>query len=292
MIPSTHLNAFTVDLEDWLQGALNPNLPITSRVVRNLDRVLSLLERHNVRATFFCLGKVCQRHPELIGRVADAGHEVASHGFGHQLVYRQTPAAFCDDLRRSIDIIERQSGRRPIGYRAPAFSITPQTPWAPDVLADLGFKYSSSVFPIHGRRYGWPDAPAAPFRWSSGVIEFPLSTVRLLGRRWPMCGGGYLRLLPWPVLRRAIDCVHADRRPAVVYLHPYELDVNELVELKNAGYRFSRKVYVKQSLFRGRVAGRLHQLFSRYRFATISDVLKLNENAHKQRTAAPARAAG
>jgi polysaccharide deacetylase family protein (PEP-CTERM system associated) len=270
------VNAFSVDLEDWMQSTIGPDEPITPRVIANLDRMLKLLERHGVRATFFCLGKVCEIYPQLIERVVEAEHEIASHGYGHELVYTITPERFRADLERSIEIIERQAGRRPIGYRAPAFSVTRESLWAAPILVELGFKYSSSVFPIRGSRYGMPDAPRFPYKWDScDLLEFPLTTVPLVGRNLPMCGGGYFRLLPWPILASAIGRVNREGHPVVVYMHPYEMDVNELAELEREGYRFSRKTYVGQSLFRGRIHGRLSRLFSEFRFGTMAEVLGL-----------------
>lgn len=276
MLTRRIINAFTVDLEDWMQSTIGPDEPITPRVLANLERMIRLLERHGVRATFFCLGKVCEIYPQLIERVLEAGHEIGSHGYGHELVYKITPERFRADLERSIEIIERQGGCRPLGYRAPAFSVTPESLWAAPILAELGFKYSSSVFPIRGRRYGMPNAPRFPYVWDScDLLEFPLTTVPIMGENRPMCGGGYFRLLPWPILAEAIRRVNRDGHPVVVYMHPYELDVNELAELQREGYRFSRKTYVMQSLCRGRIHGRLNRLFSEFRFGSMAEVLGL-----------------
>lgn len=271
------LNAFTVDLEDWMQSTLGPDWPITPRVIGNLERMLRLLRRHGVRATFFALGKVCQQFPQLLARVEEEGHAVASHGYGHEMVYDLTPERFRADLLRSIEVIEGQIGRRPIGYRAPAFSITPSSRWAGPILAELGFRYSSSVFPINGSRYGMPDAPRFPYRWEEcDLVEFPLTTVTVLGRNLPMCGGGYFRLLPWPIVAAAIRRVNREGYPAVIYAHPYELDVNELAELRQAGYGLSARTYLMQSLFRGRIAARLDRLLSEFRFGPMAEVLGID----------------
>ena len=304
------VNAFTVDLEDWAHGLLGGQTPITSRVVGNVERMLALLARHNVRATFFALGKVCAQFPQLLPRVAEAGHEIASHGYGHDLVYNMTPESFREDVRRSVDIIGEQTGAAPVGYRAPAFSITRKSLWAGPILAELGFKYSSSVFPIRGRRYGIPDAPRYPFAWRDGeigpdqsdprqpgirasaraeargslscsrgtidraeLIEFPLTTLAFAGRRWPVCGGGYLRLLPTCFLKAAVRQAHRAGQPAVVYMHPYELDVSEVCELRRAGWRFGRKTALTQSLFRCFVKRRLADIFQTFTFAPMRGVL-------------------
>ena len=267
--------------------------------------MLSLLERHNVKATFFALGKVCEKFAELLPRVAAGGHEIASHGYGHDLLFNMTPESFREDVRRSVGIIGEQIGVAPIGYRAPAFSITRQSQWAGPILAELGFKYSSSIFPIRGSRYGIAGTPTFPFRWDgwlmprgadsddalpkpdsrspvpnrwvqthpTDLIEFPMTTLMFAGRRWPVCGGGYLRLLPACFLKSAIRQAHRHGQPAVVYIHPYELDVSEVRELMRSGWRFGRKTALTQSLFRCFIKQRLADIFRTFRFAPMREVL-------------------
>ena len=279
---NTVINALTVDLEDWPQSVVDPRMPITDRVLRNTDRMLSLLARFGIRATFFALGKVCEKFPRLLPAIASAGHEIGTHGYGHELLHRITPERFREDLQRSIGIIETQIGRRPIGYRAPAFSVTPDTLWAGPILVELGIKYSSSVFPIAGRRYGIPDAQRFPHRWEGcDLMEFPLSTVRRLGRNIPVSGGGYFRLLPKPVLHWAVREINGEGRPVVVYLHPYELAVSELNELKRQGWHITWRRYLMQSLFRGRIAGRLRGLFEEFKFAPLAEVLGQEGHPHQ-----------
>ena len=273
---SSITNALTVDLEDWPRSALGPHAPITARVVRNTERILELLRRYRVKATFFALGKVCEKYPALIEMVAAEGHEVASHGYGHEYVNTLTPGQFRTDVERSLEIIERQTGRLPVGYRAPNFSLSRYTAWAGPILEELGLRYSSSIFPIAGRRYGIPDAPRFPYCWPNcDLIEFPLSTIRRCGHNLPICGGGYLRLLPGSVVRGAVRVINAAGKPAVIYLHPYELDVTEPAELRRQGWRIGWKVYLAQSLFRGRVRGRLARMFEQFDFAPIAEVLGL-----------------
>jgi polysaccharide deacetylase family protein (PEP-CTERM system associated) len=227
-----------------------------------------------VRATFFALGRVCERFPALLPAITDAGHEVASHGYGHELVHRQSPDAFAADVARSIEVIEQQTDRRPIGYRAPAFSMTRQTGWAGPILAGLGFRYSSSIFPIRGRRYGQPDAPRVPYRWPScDLIEFPLTTIRMFGRNLPVCGGGYTRLLPAPILASTIGLLNRRGQPAVIYLHPYELAAEEVSSFCRRGIRASHKRKLTQSLWRSRVQGRLCRLFEEFPFSTMTQAL-------------------
>ena len=268
------LNAMTIDLEDWAQAVLDPRLPVTDRVVINVERLLRFLETHRVRATFFALGKVCERHPQLLPTIAAAGHEIASHGYGHELVYHLSPGRFEADIARSVAIIESQIGRRPVGYRAPAFSITARSRWAGPILAAAGFKYSSSIFPVRKRRYGIPDAPALPHRWPNcNLLEFPLTTMRVWGWNLPVCGGGYTRLLPAWVHARAIRRLNDRGHPAVVYLHPYELAVGEVGAFRRSGFRMSRRRYLMQSLWRSRVAPRLLRLFTEFQFAPMAEVL-------------------
>jgi len=265
------VNALTVDLEDWPQAVLDHRLPVTDRVAGNTERVLALLDRHRVRATFFALGKVCERFPHLLPMVASAGHEIASHGYGHQLVCNLTPEEFEADVRRSIAIIEAQTGLRPAGYRAPAFSITRRSLWAYPILARLGFRYSSSVFPIRKRRYGIADAPRGPYPLEDGrIVEFPMATWRILGRNIPACGGGYMRLLPGPVHGAAVRQLNAAGHPAVAYLHPYELSVGEIDGFVRDGWEVSRWRRLTQSLWRERVEARLAYLLDRFEFTTLS----------------------
>lgn len=267
-------NCFSIDLEDWGQSTLSPDAPLTDRVVTNTRRMLALLAEARVRATFFVLGKVAEKFPDTVREVHAAGHEIASHGYGHELVFRITPERFRADLVRSIEFIESVTGVRPVGYRAPAFSITKQSLWAPPILAELGFRYSSSVFPFAGRRYGIPDAPRFIHRWDScDLLEFPMTTARLLGKNRPVCGGGYFRLLPGWMARAAIRTVNAEGHPAVIYMHPYEIDVHELRELKAAGWDIPPKLHFMQTLFRGRIEGRLRKLFRSFEFATMAELL-------------------
>jgi polysaccharide deacetylase family protein (PEP-CTERM system associated) len=278
MVPDRRLpNAMTVDLEDWPQAVLDPYAPVTDCVARNAERVLRLLDELQVRATFFALSSVCQQHPHLVPMLVSAGHEVASHGHHHQLVYRQSPGQFADDLKRSIDIIGAQAGRRPRGYRAPAFSITRKCPWAADVLASLGFEYSSSVFPIAKKRYGIADAPRFPHRWPGlDLIECPMTTLTWAGRNFPACGGGYMRLMPAAFHAQAIRQANALGHPAVIYMHPYELAIGEVHVFRRQGMPCSSWRALKQSLWRNKIPRRLAILLSRFRFVPMEEALRLS----------------
>jgi polysaccharide deacetylase family protein (PEP-CTERM system associated) len=228
------LNALSVDVEDWFQVGAFENViarsdweRLPARVERNSEKVLDLFARARVKGTFFTLGWVAERHPALIRRIVEEGHEIASHGWDHRRVFTMDAAEFRRDLERAHMAIERACGVAPKGYRAPSFSIDGRTPWAHRVLADLGYAYSSSVAPVAHDHYGWREAPRFAFRPVDGadLIELPVTTVELGGRRMAAGGGGFFRLLPYRFSDWAIDRVNRrDRRPAVFYFHPWEID--------------------------------------------------------------------
>ncbi len=199
------------------------------RVERNVELLLSLFHRFKRRGTFFCLGYVAQKHPQVIRRIAEAGHEIASHGSMHDRLHRLTPATFRDDLLASKHLLEDQCQRPVIGYRAPTFSVTPQTAWAVDVLVESGFAYDASIFPVRHPLYGVPSAPDRPFMaqgrpGGATILEIPPLTWRIAGRNLPVAGGGYFRLLPLWFMRRGLAQATRQNRPAVLYFHPWEFD--------------------------------------------------------------------
>jgi len=227
------LNAMTVDVEDYFQvEALSAAVPrkdwdaIPSRVEIGADRLLELFARSRVKATFFVLGWIAERHPAMIRRIVESGHELASHGVQHVRADRQTRDQFRADVRRSKKMLEDIGGVAVKGYRAATFSIGASNLWTHDVLAEEGFAYSSSIYPIAHDLYGMPDAPRAPFfAGKKGLLEVPLTTLRLFGRNWPSSGGGYFRLLPYAMSRWSLGRVNArEGRAAVFYLHPWEID--------------------------------------------------------------------
>lgn len=230
-------NALSVDVEDWFQvGAFEKVIArsawetIPGRVERNTDHVLALFDGAGVKATFFTLGWVAARHPALIRRIAEAGHEIASHGWDHQRVFNMDEAAFRADLDRAHKAIEDAAGEAPTGYRAPSFSIDARTPWAHRVLAERGYAYSSSVAPIRHDHYGWRDSPRFAWRPVAGadLIELPVTTVSLAGRRFAAGGGGFFRLLPYRFSSWAIRRVNDNEdRPAIFYFHPWEVDPDQ-----------------------------------------------------------------
>src|SRR5688572_10604872 len=228
----------TVDVEDYyhvsvFEGSVPRNQweSLESRVVRNTERLLDLFDEHAVRGTFFVLGLVAERYPDLVRSIAGRGHELASHGYAHRLVYDQTPDAFREDVRRAKDLIE-SAGAQPVrGYRAPSFSVTRRSMWALDVLLEEGYTYDASIFPIRHDRYGIPDAPRWPHSIERGrgrIFEVPGSTVRIGSTNLPVAGGGYFRILPYAWTRWGIARVNAtERQPAIFYLHPWEIDPDQ-----------------------------------------------------------------
>ena len=266
-----HLHALTVDVEDWPQSSLDYSLPITERAVRNTRRLLDLMAQHNVKGTFFILGLMAERFPEVVAEIAADGHEIGSHGYSHKPVFSIGPAAFADELARSVGLLEEISGQKVRGYRAPDFSIRADSLWALDIIADHGLCYDSSIFPVQTSRYGIDDAPQRAYRLDNGLLELPLTTLNWGGRRWPVAGGGYLRLLPYAVTRWAIRRIAAEGRPAVVYLHPYEIDVKELDEIE---WKVPARMRLTQGLNRRFVSGRLERLFADFKFGPVSEVLE------------------
>ncbi|MBS0593589.1 MAG: DUF3473 domain-containing protein [Proteobacteria bacterium] len=232
MPPAAITNALTIDVEDYFQvSAFAPYIDRAGwdarecRVERNVDRILALLDEHGATATFFVLGWVAERYPQLVRRIAAQGHEVASHGYGHERASDLAPPDFDADVRRAKGVLEDLSGTAVAGYRAPSFSIGPGNWWAFDALAASGHRYSSSIYPIRHDHYGMPDAPRFAHPVADGLIEIPITTLRMLDRNLPSSGGGYFRLLPYAVSRWMLRRVNTvDRQPAVFYFHPWEID--------------------------------------------------------------------
>ena len=252
-------NALSVDVEDWFQvGAFETVIDRDSwesrerRVERNTDAVLSLFEEAGVKASFFILGWVAARHRGLIRRIAEAGHEIASHGWDHKRVFTLNAAEFREDLARARAEIEDAAGQRVSGYRAPSFSIDRRTPWAHQVLAEEGYAYSSSVAPIRHDHYGWPGSPRFAWRPVPGaaLIELPVTTFELAGRRFAAGGGGFFRLLPYALSNWAVARVNAaEARPAIFYFHPWDMDVDQPF-VADAPLRSKLRHYINLSAMR------------------------------------------
>ena len=266
------INILTVDVEDWQQSTLDYNMPISERALYDTHRLLDILAEVGVHSTFFVQTLVAEKYPELIHRVATEGHEIASHGHSHVPLFRLTPADFAEDLRRSLEVLENLSPHAVQGYRAPDFSIRHDTLWALDILREQGVRYSSSIYPFRGNRYGMLGVPLQPHQIVDGLIEIPLSVVRFAGRNWPVAGGGYLRALPYWITHWAIRRINAEGRPAVVYLHPYELDSQEMREFRG---RIPWRLYWSQSFNRHQTESKLRSLLRDFEFVPIREVIPL-----------------
>jgi polysaccharide deacetylase family protein (PEP-CTERM system associated) len=267
-------NAMSVDVEDYFHASVFDDVvsrdqwdSMESRVVANTRRLLAIFGEFGVRATFFVLGWVAKRHPQLVREIAAAGHELASHGYGHRLIYQQTPQAFREDVRRAKGVIENTGGTAVHGYRAPTFSVTTRSLWALDVLIEEGHRYDASIFPIRHDRYGIPDSSRHPYliRREAGVLtETPGATVRVGATNLPIGGGGYFRLLPYQWTRWGISRVNRrEGQPVVFYLHPWEIDAQQprLDVGRLAAVRHYRNLEKTES--------RLKRLLTDFRFGTI-----------------------
>jgi polysaccharide deacetylase family protein (PEP-CTERM system associated) len=226
------MNALTIDVEDYFQvsafaGTIRRDAwdQIPCRVENNVERIIGMLAEHNAKATFFTLGWVAERFPSLVRQIVDAGHELASHGYGHHRIQELTKTEFVDDITRAKKTLEDIGGVAVKGYRAPSFSVGYQTLWALDEIERAGYSYSSSIYPVKHDLYGMPDAPRFPYRLPSGLLEIPMTTARFGNRNVPAGGGGFFRLLPYAISRSLIRRVQReDQQPCMIYLHPWEFD--------------------------------------------------------------------
>ena len=273
------VNAMTIDVEDYFHVSVFDGLlprsqwsTLESRVSRNTDRLLAIFAEYEVSATFFVLGMVAERFPDLVRRIVSGGHEIASHGYAHRLIYDQTPAAFREDVRRAKGLLEDSSGRTVSGYRAPSYSITPRSLWALDVLLEEGYRYDSSIFPIRHDRYGIPVSRREPYpivRKVGTLIEVPVSTARIGPVNLPISGGGYFRILPYAWTRWGIARVNRkEQRPTVFYLHPWEIDPEQpRLDVGRLG-RFRHYRHLDQT------EARLRALLSDFRFGTMQTLVE------------------
>lgn len=277
------VNAISFDVEDWFQvenlkSAIRRDDwdSLELRVEQNTRRILAALQERGVKATFFILGWVAERCPELVREIDRQGHEVASHGYAHRLVYDMTPDEFRDDLARSKMILEDIVGKPVIGYRAPSFSITPNTLWALDILKETGFRYDSSIFPVSVHdRYGFPGCDTQPFHWSNGLLEIPLAVYKLGRLALPVAGGGYFRLFPYIYFRALLGRLNRRRQPFTFYLHPWEFDPAQPRVCVPWFYSFRHYVNLDKT------ESRLRKLLKQFRFAGIAAVHGIGEQADR-----------
>jgi polysaccharide deacetylase family protein (PEP-CTERM system associated) len=273
--PTAIVNTMTIDVEDYFQvGAFADRIPRDAwdtypcRVERNIDRILDMLASTGSTATFFTLGWIAERYPSAIRRISDAGHEVASHGFGHERASEQERGAFLADIRLAKAVLEDVAGSEVVGYRAPNFSVGPGNAWAFDCMVEAGYRYSSSLYPIRHDHYGVPDAPRFAHEARPGLLEVPVATIRMFGNNLPAGGGGYFRLLPYALSRWSIRRINqVDRMPAMFYFHPWEIDSEQpRVDGVSAKSRFRHYVNLE------RMESRLRKLLADFRWSRVDRV--------------------
>jgi polysaccharide deacetylase family protein (PEP-CTERM system associated) len=270
-------NAMTIDVEDYFQvSAFAPHIrrdswdTLPCRVEGNIDRILALLDAEDIKATFFTLGWIAERYPAMVRRIVEQGHELASHGYGHERASDLTREEFRSDISRSKEVLENISGQQVLGYRAPSFSIGTGNLWTLDVLLEAGYRYSSSIYPIRHDHYGMPDAPRFAFRpnGEDGLLELPITTVRMMNRNLPAGGGGYFRFFPYALSRWLMQQVNErDGKPAIFYFHPWELDPGQPRQ-KNIGMKTRFRHYVNLN----RTQARLQALTRDFKWSRMDHI--------------------
>jgi polysaccharide deacetylase family protein (PEP-CTERM system associated) len=270
-------NALSIDVEDYFHVSGFENVvdrdrwdeyPVRFQI--GMAKILSVLDRHDVKATFFFLGWIADRYPDAVAEVASRGHEIASHGYAHRLVYRQRPDEFAEDLARALAAVRKTYAGPILGYRAPTFSIRGDTLWALEIIKDFGLRYDSSILPTRRSRHGIADAQDLPYEMANGLLEFPLSTVPVFGCRLRVAGGGYLRLYPFTLTCQAIEWLNLRRgQPAIVYLHPWELDPEQPRIRAGVASTARHRINLR------RTEQRLDELCRRFEFAPVRQALGL-----------------
>lgn len=271
------VNAMTVDVEDWFQVSVFRNIidykdwdKQESRIIPNMCIILKIFEEYNIKGTFFVLGWIAERYPEIVLTIKKYGHEVGSHSYAHRLVYEMSKEEFAEDLDLSVSILEDITKERVQSYRAPSYSITQDSIWALEILSERGIRYDSSLFPIKHDMYGMSGIPRFPFslNFTNGnkLVEFPLSTLHLYGRNMPIAGGGYLRLFPFWYIKNGIRNLNRQDKPVILYFHPWELDPDQPRVDVNFFSRFRHYSNLEIT------ESRLKDLLSEFRFASIEEV--------------------
>ncbi|ALT77283.1 polysaccharide deacetylase [Paucibacter sp. KCTC 42545] len=284
-------NAMTIDVEDYFQvSAFAPYIARSDwdgrecRVERNIGRILALLDERQTKATFFTLGWIAERYPQLVRDIVAGGHELASHGYGHERVSDLNPQTFAEDIGRAKKLLEDLGGQAVLGYRAPSFSIGERNLWAFDTLLEQGYRYSSSVYPIQHDHYGMPDSPRFAYPVREGLLEVPVTTLRKFNRNFPSSGGGYFRLLPYALSRWMIRQVNEiDQQPAVFYFHPWEIDTEQpRVAGIDGKTRFRHYVNIP------RTHGRIAQLLSDFSWGRMDEIFLAQPSVAQSLTLAAA----
>lgn len=281
---SFHPSAFTIDVEDGVSIAMRDVFGIkteqTNRVVINTQKILRLLEQHNVKATFFLLGKVAEDFPFLVKEISKLGHELGVHGYNHLQFFKMTPDEALDELTKSKKLLEDISGEEVIGHRAPAFSVIPSTAWAFDIIAESGFEYDSSIMPINGKIYGWPDFSKEIIHITTSkgnkLTVVPLSITKILGKEIPFSGGGYLRLFPFSFINNSFK-TNGKKRSNILYIHPYELDTERYPEYYFKALKqttFFRQLKMRSYwINRKKTYFKLEKLLNNYSFTTLKNII-------------------
>ncbi|MEI6145258.1 MAG: XrtA system polysaccharide deacetylase [Methylococcales bacterium] len=276
------INAMSIDVEDYFQvSAFEPyitknqwdNLP--HRVENNTHKILDILEDRQIKATFFTLGWVAERYPSIVKRIVADGHELACHGYEHIRVTEQTPDQFRSDVYKAKNILEQQSGKEIKGYRAASYSIGASNLWALNVLQEMGFKYSSSIYPVKHDLYGMPEAPRFMFEPLQNLDfkEIPITTVRMGTKNWPCGGGGFFRFYPYALSKWALNRVNQqEQKPAIFYFHPWEIDPNQ--PRQNG---LSLKTKTRHYLNLHKMEARLNQLLTDFKWDTMENVFHINQ---------------
>ncbi len=269
-------NALTIDFEDWYQGLEIPHTQwdgFETRIESEGQKLLETFAQAGVRATFFVLGHVAEKHPQIVKEIAAAGHEVGTHGFAHEFIYRMKPKEFREQMRRSVQTLAEITSSQVFGHRAAFFSITRQSLWALDILGELGIRYDSSIFPVLNYRYGIEDAPRWPYEIQAGgrtLTEFPVSTVRLLRRNIPVAGGAYFRIYPYALTRSAFRSINRQGHPFTFYLHPWELDAG------HPRIALPKRVALTHYFNLRATERKLQRLLNDFAFAPMKEVLNVS----------------
>ncbi|WP_430809867.1 MULTISPECIES: polysaccharide deacetylase family protein [unclassified Carboxylicivirga] len=289
---NSHLSALTIDVEDGINISMYDNFKVkmepTSRVVDNVEVILDICEKNSVTGTFFILGEIAKNYPELIRRIDSLGHEIGVHGYRHHQIFRLSPEKLREDLKRARGQIGELIGKEIDGFRAPAFSINAKTAWALPIIAESGFTYDSSIFPSLSLRYGWKgfskDICRIELDHSNSLVEVPLSVVRLFGRDIPVGGGGYLRYFPYDLTRKAISKI-VRQRPAIFYLHPYELDTKKYPDyFHEAVSKAPMKKRALLSLYRFKkdtVATKLDRITKEFKITSMREIIQKMDERQK-----------
>jgi len=268
------LCALTVDVEDWYQSCIDFDAPISGRVVDNVKRVLNVLDRHSVKATFFVQGMVAEKFPGLMQNLIAQGHEIQSHGYSHRPLHKMDRAGLKNELEKAKKSVEDSCGVEVTAFRAPDFTIFYDNIWHLEILANLGFKVDSSIFPKRTRRYGIDNWNLAPHKitFSGGVeiLEIPVAVLDTFGYRLPVAGGGYFRMFPYFLLSWAIRTINAQNRPAIIYCHPYEFNSSELAQYRDSAPLLFR---LQQNIGRKNFGKRMDRLLDQHRFGRFDQVL-------------------